>query len=309
MAGIHEETSRAGNKGFPVKWRDGNNRQVSRSFPTMADARTFAADVDRGAALDPRDARRTLADFIDRDYLTAHPRWAPSTRELVESRVRAHIRPALGGMRLADIRPSTLGRFVGEPDRKKLAPSTVSQVYSRTIAILRAAHADRLIPEVPELAKADRPRRVLKKSAQEVVILDPPDITRLADAVPTFFAPLVWTIAPASASPRRSASPPNHSTSTPAGPAVERQLVTPAKGRAHLTDRLKSDASFRTLPLGARARRELAEQIERRPPIGLYNPLDGTRSLIFTNRLAQPVRRQSAGDAWSTARALAPLAM
>lgn len=302
MASIHEETTKAGNKAFRVKWRDETNRQVSRSFPTMADARSFAADVDRGAALDPRDARRTLDDFIERDYLTSHPRWSPATRELVESHVRTHIRPALGGMRLADIRPTTLGRFVGELDDKNLAPTTVSQVYSRAIAILRAAHADRLIPEVPELPKADRPR-VPRRSAQEVVVLDPLDIGRLADAVPTFLAPLVWTVAGTGLRISEALGLTTEALDLSSGELiVDRQLVTPAKGGAHLTDRLKTDASTRTLPLGARASRELAEHIDRRPPIELNDPLDGTRSLIFTNRLGKPVRRQSAGDAWSNAR-------
>lgn len=301
MASVHTEKTSTGARRYRVKWRDEDNRQRSRSFATELDARGFAVEIDRGTALDPRDGDRTLEDFAMLDYLPSR-RWSGGTRELVESQLRTRILPELGGKRLGDIRRTDVARFVRNLEAKELAPATIAATYNRLAAILRAAVGDRLIHEAPLLSLAERPRTPRDRSLN-LVVLSASDVEQIAAVVPGNLGALVWLVAGTGLRLGEALGVTTQALDIGARTlSVERQLITPSKGDAHLTTRLKSTAAHRNVPLGERACSALSHHMATFPPLSVDDPVDSTRDLVFTNRDRRPVRRQAAGDAWAKAR-------
>ncbi|MCI8399023.1 MAG: site-specific integrase [Oscillibacter sp.] len=137
----------------------GTGKQVQRSFTgkTQAEVRkklqAAAVAVDKGTYTDP--SRLTVGQWLDiwqRDYMGG---LKPATVIDYKGIVKNHIKPALGAVRLADLRPHDVQGFIN--GLGKLAPSTVkhhTQVL-RT-ALEKAVDLD-YIPHNPA-ARCELPR-------------------------------------------------------------------------------------------------------------------------------------------------------
>jgi len=101
-------------KRWKVHYADPDGRQRSESFDRRVDAERFKAtaeaDILRGVFIDPDAGKITLRKYATEIWLPAQT-FGPSTRERVESRLRLHILPDIGGSKgLGSYRLSELAR-------------------------------------------------------------------------------------------------------------------------------------------------------------------------------------------------------
>lgn len=131
-----------------VRWRDTDRRPHKRSFVQKGDAHRAAADIEtdlaRGACIDPTADTICFRDFAEQ-WRQSHFD-DPATAYQVGVRLRLHVYPVLGQLRLRAITPSTI--------RNWLHGLTAARSYQRTLfsnvsQVLNAAVADDLISKNP----------------------------------------------------------------------------------------------------------------------------------------------------------------
>jgi integrase len=169
-----EQSDRHGKgRRYRVHYTDPDGRQRSESFfdgeKRKADkfARDVSSDVDRGAYIDPDAGTITLRKYAEEIWFPAQT-FGPSTRERVETRLRLHILPVLGGSRLAELsrRPSTVQAWIRGLQNAKMEPSGIKLVKGTLSSILGAAIADERIAKNP---CKDRSVKVPKPVQRKIV--------------------------------------------------------------------------------------------------------------------------------------------
>jgi len=160
--GQRARTNRYGQgKRWKARYQDPDGTERSRMFERKQDAERFlttiAADVLRGAYVDPDAGRITFADF-SQQWLTAQT-FTETTREATELRLRLHAVPALGDYELRNLKPSIIQAWL-RGLQTKIAPSYVRTVLTNASAVLNAAVDDGLIASNPCRARSVRPPRV-----------------------------------------------------------------------------------------------------------------------------------------------------
>ena len=150
---------------YRVRYRDPSGASRSKSFPKKAEAERYAntveADKSRGVYLDPTLGRLTLGDYAD-GWLKIQT-FDESTREAVALRLRVHIKPVLGQVPLADLRPSLIQSWLSGL-QQKLAPRTVKVILANLSSMLSAAVDDDRLGKNPCSAGSIRaPRHVENK--------------------------------------------------------------------------------------------------------------------------------------------------
>ena len=149
--GEREPTPRHGRPGrWRVRYTDPSGRARAKSYGKRVDAEAFratvAADMLRGAWVDPQAGRRTLGHYAA-EWLASR-NWDVSTMESQRGNCK-HITTKLGTVPLGQLRPSQVQAFItGLP----LAASTIGGVLTTLRAILSAAVDDGLI--VKNVAKS-----------------------------------------------------------------------------------------------------------------------------------------------------------
>lgn len=187
LDGKRQKSERHGQgRRYRVRYRDPAGASRNKSFDRKADADRFAATVEadkaRGVFVDPNAGRITLREYGD--AWLAMQTFDASTREAVESRLRVHVYPVLGGRALHAIKPSTVQAWVKGLERQ-LAPRYVRVIVANVSAILSAAVDDERIPKNPcragsvRLPKIDT--KLLKPWTAE-------QVTALHKAMPDRFA-------------------------------------------------------------------------------------------------------------------------
>jgi len=101
---------------YRVRWRQGRQNRV-RTFDLLRDAQRFESDVRRRKQLGDLaalDAGRQTLDDLARDWwkLHAEPNLARKTREIYLGVWRTYLSPRLGDLRLSEIAPETIEKFV-----------------------------------------------------------------------------------------------------------------------------------------------------------------------------------------------------
>ncbi len=186
MASVSRQV-RGGQVSWVVRWREGDGRQVKRTFARKVDAERFAvtmgADVLRGTYISPDDGRITFGEYAQQ--WAAIQQHRPSTTDQVDRHLRRHVLPVLGARPLASIRTSEVQAFV-KGMSATLAPSTVAVVHSRVVAIFSAAVRDRRIAASPcvGITLPRRPRVKVEPLATE-------SVRALVDAVPGRYRALI----------------------------------------------------------------------------------------------------------------------
>ncbi len=290
--------------GCRAVWRDFEGKQRSRHFERKSDARRFLsqieADLVRGEYIDPLSGRMTLGTYVlgcstdsDDGWLAAQP-WRPSTRELAESHLRAHILPAFGDRALAQITRTQVQGFVTRLS-DRLLPTTVEGIYRRLVSILESAVADRVIARSPAV-KIKLPKRE-RHAADMIVVLDAESVHRLADAVPDDLRAFVWTMAAAGLRPGEAAGLTVERVDFLRKEIrVDRQLLTRIGMDPGLVP-VKTEASIRVVPIPEALTRELAAHIEAHGTI----EFDQGASLLFGSRDRAPLRRGTLAGIWHRA--------
>lgn len=126
-----------------VRYEDPDGNERSRSFDKKADADAFKTEIDadlkRGTYHDPDAGRITLRKYAE-EWL-GNQTFDAVTREAVETRMRLHIFPELGGKRLDELaaRPSLIKAWLSG---LRLAPSTTGKVFTHLNSVMLAAALD-----------------------------------------------------------------------------------------------------------------------------------------------------------------------
>lgn len=160
-----------------VRWRGqsvevrvhaGGGRYVTRTVPWQGNrtATLRAAGRERRRLLDELDVGghagpgATVAQLVARWRRHAEPDWSPTTRAAYGSYLAHHVLPALGGLKVIDVQPSTIDDLYADLRAKGLAPASIGKVH----VILRRAFGEavrwRWITANP--ATAARPPKVAR---------------------------------------------------------------------------------------------------------------------------------------------------
>jgi len=119
-------------------------RQVQRSFSgkTQREVRekmqAAAAAAREGLCTAP--SRRTVGDWLDEWYGAFLCGTKPATRSIYENNIKNHLKPALGAMRLSELRPEMIQHFIGgmqdfAPASVRLAYKVLRQSLSKAVAL------------------------------------------------------------------------------------------------------------------------------------------------------------------------------
>ncbi|MDP9388443.1 MAG: site-specific integrase [Actinomycetota bacterium] len=178
--GKRVRTNRYGQgKRWRARYLDPAGNERSKTFVRKQDAERFltavAADVLRGAYVDPDAGRITFAEFAAR-WLEAQT-FGDSSREATELRLRLHACQHFGQRELRSIKPSVIQAWLRKL-QQELAPSYVRTIFTNVSAVFSAAVDDGLIVTNPCHAKSVRlPKRDTEKvepwtSAQVRTVID-----------------------------------------------------------------------------------------------------------------------------------------
>lgn len=273
---------------YRARWRDPDGRQQTRVFDRKVDADQFLATVEHrklvGEYVDPNAGRVTLREYAE--AWRARQVHRPATQELVESRLRLHVYPALGDRQLRTIRPSDVQALV--TDRASVvSPRTVETMYRYLHSILRDAERDRLISRSPcDGIKLPRATKV------EIVPPTVDEVAALSEAIaPRYRA----TISVAAGAGLRLGEvlglQVDRIDFLRRQLRVDQQLLSPNSGPVHLGPP-KTPSSVRTVPLADVVLEALAEHVRH------LDPVDG---FVFTTELDNPVRKSTFQAAWARA--------
>ena len=151
--------------------------------------RQAVSDSERGIA--PTGGNVTVGDYLDRwledvvkpDALTGSPR----TYEAYEYHVRLHLRPALGAVKLKQLRAEQLQRLYADLLKRGLSPKTVRNCHGCIASALEQALKWGLV--ATNVARQARPPKYVRPEQRTI---DPGEILRLWSAAEgTRWAPLI----------------------------------------------------------------------------------------------------------------------
>ena len=158
MASIHTRTIRWRTKDgkertgrrYQARYRDRAGNEHARLFKLKRDAQNWLNEQTAGIVIGPvgRPAcgKQTLKAYAEK--WRARQVHADTTELQVESILRNHVYPVIGGMRLDSISPADVQGLV-KAWSMTAAPSTVENRYLILAIVLRAAVRDRVIPASP----------------------------------------------------------------------------------------------------------------------------------------------------------------
>jgi integrase len=148
VASVNKRSTTRGDR-YDVRFRAPDGGERSRTFRTRRDADRFAAtvaaDMLRGAWVDPRSGRIPLEEY-GQTWLATRAGLRPRTRETYEAQLRLHVYPELGATDIGQLTPRAVrewfGRLVGS---ERVSGTTAAKCYRLLRTILGTAVEDELI--------------------------------------------------------------------------------------------------------------------------------------------------------------------
>lgn len=134
------------------------------------------AELDKGVFVEP--SKMTVGEWCDiwlNEYKKRNVR--PSTHANIYNNIKTHIKPALGKVKLKDLRAEMVQKFINECSDKGLARDSVEHILSCVYGALEQAMDNDLIPK-NVAAKVILP----KKEKKEMRVLTPEEQTRFIEA-------------------------------------------------------------------------------------------------------------------------------
>lgn len=146
---------------------DGTRKRSQRSksgFTTKREATTALIELQarsaKGLTVDP--SRTPLGEFLDAWLTASRDRMKPSSLETARIHIKAHIKPALGGIPLRSLTPTAVKALYADLARKQipngkrfLRPKTIHNVHLTLRSALESAVDDHLLDRNPA-AKAHK---------------------------------------------------------------------------------------------------------------------------------------------------------
>jgi integrase len=177
---------------WQVRYYDqaGARHTAPRTFPCKADANRYLAQVEadllRGAWTDPRLARITFGEWVERWWPTTAD-LRPGTRTLYGYLLRRFLVPAFGETPLGRIDPMTVRAWLaGLHEASEVTPTTIAKAYRLLRRILNVAVEAGYLPRNPCTVKGAGLER-----AAEMRHVSIPQLHALAEAVPGRYRALV----------------------------------------------------------------------------------------------------------------------
>jgi integrase len=147
---VYPERKGRGKRWLAV-WIDPAGRERSQAFGKKADAERHAAgmelDVTRGAYVDPKRARTTVAEWCD-TWLAGYGAHQPSTVRQAEVHVRK-IMQEFGPYPVGSLRPSQIRAWITRLREEGLKDSYIYALHARLAQIMSDAVHDGLIAKSP----------------------------------------------------------------------------------------------------------------------------------------------------------------
>jgi integrase len=166
-----------------ARYRDAGGREHAKHFARKVDAQRWldevTASVVTGQYVDPKAGRVTFKEYAEQWRAAQVHR--PSSQAHVETMLRRHAYPTLGGRPLSSILPSEVQAWVkrlGVEDkaagRRALAPATIGVVHSIVSSVMKAAVKDRRLVANPcegtKLPKIEK-TKVVPPTTEQVEVL------------------------------------------------------------------------------------------------------------------------------------------
>lgn len=146
----------------------GTKREAERAL------RALAAEVDAGQH---KGTEGTVAHLLEAWYDHASPGWSPTTRQEVRLVVRRRLVPALGSLRLSELRPGHLDGLYRAMTADGLSPATVRKAHNAMSRALRQAVRWRWVPQSVAASASPPPVR-----QAPIVPPSPAVVTQLIEA-------------------------------------------------------------------------------------------------------------------------------
>lgn len=261
-------------------------RTIRRRYWTKLEATTaFAiirADAARGEFVQPADARIKLATYAEQWLATRTVQ--PSTYASYEINLRLHVLPLLGERPLSSLRRSDIQKLVRDLQSSGLADRTVRHNARLLGMVLKEAVRDRKLVVSPfdKISLPEQHRR-------ELALLTPDQLRGLFDAAGSPHRPLLMLGATAGLRQGELLGLTVGNLDFLRGVVrVRTQLLTRTGEGAILTDRLKTPASRRDVPIPPSICAVMAEHLAARRP--------APDELVFLNGHGRPWRRSSVND-------------
>ena len=299
MASIHTRTIRWRTKDgkertgrrYQARYRDRAGNEHARLFKLKRNAQNWLNEQTAGIVIgqwaDPRAGKQTLKAYAEKwRQRQVH---ADTTELQVESILRNHVYPAIGGMRLDSSSPADVQGLV-KAWSMTAAPSTVENRYLILAIVLRAAVRDRVIPASPCVdirLPRNAPRSALVPITTDTVLA-------LWEAMPDRYK--VFVTLAAGTGMRRgellglTLDRVSHDFGTI---RVDRQMSRKATGEQVIFVDPKTEASMRTIQVADVVLGAISQHVER---FGTHKS-----GLILTSEIGSPVRTSTLQRAWQIA--------
>ena len=280
----------------------------SKTFNKRSEAAAWAAaeehKINQGAWVDPRAGRRTFGEYaLAWQQVQAQHRSTTAAR--VTSTLRNHILPFFEDQQIGSVRPTAIKAWVKHRS-EHMAPASLEVAYGYLGAIFRAAVEDRVISESP----CPPPKRVLpRKPKTEVQPPSTAEVEANMVALPERYRAIAIV---AAGGGLRSGeilglTKPKIDFLRSRSVLIDQQLVLPDRGATYL-GQLKSDASYRTVPLSNSVLGALAAHMQSFPPTPI-TVRDASRGrederaheFLFTTDRGAMVRRNRFNEIWRAA--------
>ncbi len=190
MAQIKKRVTSCGEYRYDVRWRLEDGGVRTRSFKTRREANAYATTVEsdrlRGIVIDPRLAS-TAFDQVAERWLESNPRKRESTKARDRSILKTHILPVIGRRSVGRVTRAEMQALVDNWS-SSASPRTVTRQYAVLRAVFRYTEDTELIARTP-----CRGIRLCSPGRTERPTLEPKDLERLATALGTGQATMMWT--------------------------------------------------------------------------------------------------------------------
>ena len=137
---------------YRARYRDPRGRQHERRFPRKVDAQRWLDEATSALVTRtwtaPERGRVTVAEWAER-WLAAQTGIKPSTHYRYGTLLHAHVLPAWGNHRLADVTHAEVATWVAQLRQRGSAPGTVRQAHRVLSLLLDLAVRDGRIPRNP----------------------------------------------------------------------------------------------------------------------------------------------------------------
>ncbi|MGH3482277.1 MAG: tyrosine-type recombinase/integrase [Nocardioidaceae bacterium] len=271
---------------YRARYRDSAGREHAKHFRRKVDAQAWldeqTAAILTGRWADPRAGQVTVREYGDRWQQSQT--WRPKTHSRVASAMKIHVYPRFGDRPIGSVRRSEVQAFVKHLGATLGKPTSVEAVYSVLRGMMRSAVVDRVLAVSPceGVSAPSAPPKAL-------TIPTAADVVTLAEALPERFSAVVYVAAGLGLRPGECLGLKVEDVDFLGRRVAVRQQLDENRGLVPL----KTDHSYRTVPLPDAVSVQLAEHLRR---TGRRD-----RGLLFLDANGRPVARNSFGKTWRRA--------